>query len=117
MAKESPKPLRAVMNLTTAVDHLQFNSTSEILAVASSAKKDAVKMCSPTGRTSTVASAAPPPSTSPLSLAISPSATRGGRPFYSDSTTTIKQAKTELEHWQEKSSRLNCAIFLYYNNM
>ena len=27
MAKESPKPLRAVMNLTTAVDHLQFNST------------------------------------------------------------------------------------------
>ncbi|CAI8037089.1 U3 small nucleolar RNA-associated protein 18 homolog [Geodia barretti] len=44
MAKESPKPLRAVMNLTTAVDHLQFNSTSEILAVASSAKKDAVKM-------------------------------------------------------------------------
>ena len=65
MGREAPKPLRAVMNLTTAVDLLQFNSTrsaalhlqslplpfflspassSEMLAIASSAKKDAVKM-------------------------------------------------------------------------
>jgi U3 small nucleolar RNA-associated protein 18 len=44
MTRDTPKPLKAIMNLTTAVDLLQFNSTSEILAIASSAKKDAVKM-------------------------------------------------------------------------
>jgi U3 small nucleolar RNA-associated protein 18 len=44
MAKEAPKPLRAVMNLTTSVDNLQFNSTSEILTIASSVKKDALKV-------------------------------------------------------------------------
>ena len=27
MKREKPRPIRAVMNLTTTVDHLQFNST------------------------------------------------------------------------------------------
>lgn len=39
-----PKPRKALMHLTTQVDHLKFNSTSEILAMASSDIKDSLKM-------------------------------------------------------------------------
>lgn len=39
-----PKPLKAVMNLTTSVHKSLFNSTSEILAISSRAKKDLFKM-------------------------------------------------------------------------
>ncbi|KAL9971505.1 hypothetical protein ACROYT_G017676 [Oculina patagonica] len=39
-----PKPLKAIMNLTTSVNKTLFNSTSEILAISSRAKKDLFKM-------------------------------------------------------------------------
>ncbi|XP_064404926.1 U3 small nucleolar RNA-associated protein 18 homolog isoform X2 [Halichondria panicea] len=39
-----PKPLRAVSNLTTSIDHLCFNSTSEMLATASQKKKDSLRL-------------------------------------------------------------------------
>ncbi|ELT90857.1 hypothetical protein CAPTEDRAFT_43740, partial [Capitella teleta] len=39
-----PKPLKAIMNLTTSASHLKFNSTSEILAIASNAGEKAVKL-------------------------------------------------------------------------
>lgn len=39
-----PKPLKAIMNLTTSVHKSLFNSTSEILAISSRAKKDLLKM-------------------------------------------------------------------------
>lgn len=39
-----PKPLKAVMNLTTSVNKALFNSTSEILAISSKVKKDCFKM-------------------------------------------------------------------------
>ncbi|KAG6619317.1 U3 small nucleolar RNA-associated protein 18 [Phytophthora cinnamomi] len=39
-----PKPRKALMHLTTPVDHLKFNPTSEILAMASSDIKDSLKM-------------------------------------------------------------------------
>lgn len=46
----TPKPLKAVMNLTTAITSLKFNSTSEILAMASNSVNDAVRMVHfPTG--------------------------------------------------------------------
>lgn len=40
----NPKPVKAVMNLVTAATSLCFNSTTEILAVGSSAADDAVKL-------------------------------------------------------------------------
>lgn len=39
-----PKPLKAIMNLTTSVSKTLFNSTSEILAISSRVKKDALKL-------------------------------------------------------------------------
>ncbi|KAK2170425.1 hypothetical protein LSH36_3g28021 [Paralvinella palmiformis] len=39
-----PKPLRAVMNLTTACTSMVFNSTTEILALASNSAEKGVKM-------------------------------------------------------------------------
>lgn len=39
-----PKPLRAIMNLTTACSSTKFNSTSEILAIASDQADKAVKL-------------------------------------------------------------------------
>lgn len=39
-----PKPLKAIMNLTTSVTKTLFNSTSEILAISSRAKKDLFKV-------------------------------------------------------------------------
>lgn len=39
-----PKPRKALMHLTTQVDHLKFNSNSEILAMASTDTKDSLKM-------------------------------------------------------------------------
>ncbi|GMF14964.1 unnamed protein product [Phytophthora lilii] len=39
-----PKPRKALMNLTTRVDHLKFNTTSEILAMASTDEKDSLKL-------------------------------------------------------------------------
>lgn len=44
LRKTSPKPLKAVMNLVTAVTSLSFNPTSEILATASKKLDDAVKL-------------------------------------------------------------------------
>lgn len=40
----NPKPLRAVMNLLTSATSLRFNPTSEILAVASRAEDEAVRL-------------------------------------------------------------------------
>ncbi|OWZ16063.1 U3 small nucleolar RNA-associated protein 18 [Phytophthora megakarya] len=39
-----PKPRKALMHLTTQVDHLKFNANSEILAMASADAKDSLKM-------------------------------------------------------------------------
>eukprot|EP00124_Ichthyophonus_hoferi_P004199 Ihof_evm1s436 gene=Ihof_evmTU1s436 len=44
MASEAPKPLKAVMNLTTRIDCLRFNHDTQILAASSHEKKDALKM-------------------------------------------------------------------------
>ena len=40
----APRPLKAIMNLTTLVNRLKFNPTSEILAISSEAKDNAVKL-------------------------------------------------------------------------
>lgn len=40
----SPKPVKVLMNLTTEATHLKFNCTSELLAMASSHKQNAVKL-------------------------------------------------------------------------
>lgn len=40
----SPKPVKVLMNLTTEATHMKFNCTSEILALASSHKQNAVKL-------------------------------------------------------------------------
>ena len=42
----SPKPVKVLMNLTTEATHLKFNCTSELLAMASSHKQNAVKLVS-----------------------------------------------------------------------
>nr|XP_056713192.1 U3 small nucleolar RNA-associated protein 18 homolog [Euleptes europaea] len=44
LRKTNPKPLKAIMNLVTAVTSLSFNPTSEILAIASKKIDDAVKL-------------------------------------------------------------------------
>lgn len=41
---ESPKPIKAIMNLTTQVDNLRFNHDSQMLAISSRFKKEALKM-------------------------------------------------------------------------
>ncbi|GFR10353.1 u3 small nucleolar RNA-associated protein 18 homolog [Trichonephila clavata] len=40
----SPEPKKAILNLTTKITDLKFNSTSEILAMSSSYKKEAVRL-------------------------------------------------------------------------
>ena len=40
----NPKPLRAVMNLLTTASSLAFNPSSEILAIASRAEDEAVRL-------------------------------------------------------------------------
>lgn len=42
--KTQPKPLKAIMNLTTSISKTLFNSTSEILAISSRVKKDCFKL-------------------------------------------------------------------------
>lgn len=44
VSSASPKPLRSVMNLLTSVTSLTFNPSSEILAVASRAEDEAVRL-------------------------------------------------------------------------
>ncbi|KAL3880630.1 hypothetical protein ACJMK2_032854 [Sinanodonta woodiana] len=44
LAKQDPKPLRAFMNLTTPCTDTKFNSTSEILAIASNFSEKTVKL-------------------------------------------------------------------------
>ncbi|XP_029456528.1 LOW QUALITY PROTEIN: U3 small nucleolar RNA-associated protein 18 homolog [Rhinatrema bivittatum] len=44
LRETSPKPAKAIMNLVTAATSLSFNSTTEILAMASNAADDAVKL-------------------------------------------------------------------------
>ncbi|XP_030064224.1 U3 small nucleolar RNA-associated protein 18 homolog [Microcaecilia unicolor] len=44
LRESCPKPVKAIMNLVTAATSLAFNSTTEILAVASNAADDAVKL-------------------------------------------------------------------------
>ena len=39
-----PKPLRTLENLTTSITSLRFNHDSQLLAIASSAKKDQMRM-------------------------------------------------------------------------
>ena len=42
--EERPKPVRSFMNLTTPVDWMTFNPTSEILGISSQKKASALKM-------------------------------------------------------------------------
>ncbi|KXS11066.1 WD40 repeat-like protein [Gonapodya prolifera JEL478] len=44
MSSQRPKPLKAVGNLTTSISALTFNATSEMLAISSRAKKDALRL-------------------------------------------------------------------------
>ncbi len=44
MTQAKPRPLKAVMNLTTSVNEVRFNHTSELLAISSKEKKSAVKL-------------------------------------------------------------------------
>ncbi|XP_032641067.1 U3 small nucleolar RNA-associated protein 18 homolog [Chelonoidis abingdonii] len=44
LRETNPKPVKAIMNLVTAATSLTFNPTTEILAVASSAADDAVRL-------------------------------------------------------------------------
>jgi len=44
MQNKCPQPLKAVPNLTTACTSLKFNSTDEVLAVASNMQEKAVKL-------------------------------------------------------------------------
>ncbi|XP_023812945.1 U3 small nucleolar RNA-associated protein 18 homolog isoform X2 [Oryzias latipes] len=44
LSSANPKPLKAVMNLLTAATALAFNPTSEILAIASQAEDEAVRL-------------------------------------------------------------------------
>lgn len=39
-----PKPLKSIMNLTTSISSMSFNGPSEILALASKTKKDALRL-------------------------------------------------------------------------
>lgn len=39
-----PRPTKILLNLTTSVNSLKFNASSEILAMASDEKKDAMKL-------------------------------------------------------------------------
>lgn len=43
---DSPKPLKAIANLTTSISTLRFNHDSQLLAIASNTKKDQMRMVS-----------------------------------------------------------------------
>lgn len=43
-ASNSPQPMKVLMNLTTEVTHMKYNCTSEMLAINSSHKQNAVKL-------------------------------------------------------------------------
>lgn len=44
LTSANPKPLKSVMNLLTSVTSLTFNPSSEILAMASRAEDEAVRL-------------------------------------------------------------------------
>lgn len=44
LTKTSPKPIKAVMNLTTEISHLEFHPKSQILGMASRNKKESFRM-------------------------------------------------------------------------
>jgi len=46
LQRSSPQPLKAVDNLTTACSSIKFNSTAEILALASNMNEQGFKMVS-----------------------------------------------------------------------
>ena len=39
-----PKPIKAIANLTTSADYVRFSSDSELLAISSSIKDNAVRL-------------------------------------------------------------------------
>jgi hypothetical protein len=45
-AIDQPKPLKAIGNLTTSISTVRFNHDSQLLAIASSTKKDQMRMVS-----------------------------------------------------------------------
>ena len=47
----NPVPEKAIMNLTTSIEHLKFNPSSDILAMASELKENAIKMLHVPSRT------------------------------------------------------------------
>lgn len=44
--EKHPKPLKSIMNLTTQIDDIQFNSDGQLLAFLSRRKRDALKLFS-----------------------------------------------------------------------
>ena len=42
--EKRPKPLKSIMNLTTQIDDIQFNSDGQLLAFLSRRKRDALKL-------------------------------------------------------------------------
>jgi hypothetical protein len=44
---DKPRPLKAIGNLTTPISTLRFNHDSQLLAMASSAKKDQMRLVCP----------------------------------------------------------------------
>ncbi|XP_055510257.1 U3 small nucleolar RNA-associated protein 18 homolog [Leucoraja erinacea] len=44
LVETTPKPIKAIMNLVTAISSVSFNPTTEILAIASKSMDDAVKL-------------------------------------------------------------------------
>lgn len=44
LQESNPKPIKAIMNLLTPISSLRFNSTTEILAIASNAADEAVRL-------------------------------------------------------------------------
>jgi len=51
MAGQTPKPNKAFLNLTTSIDMLKYNSDGQILAMASSRSKDALRLIHVPSRT------------------------------------------------------------------
>ena len=44
LTQAKPRPLKAVMNLTTSISNINFNPSSEVLSISSKEKKSAIKL-------------------------------------------------------------------------
>jgi U3 small nucleolar RNA-associated protein 18 len=46
LREQTPKPIKAVMNLTTSIQQTHFNQTGEILALSSKLMKNGIRLVS-----------------------------------------------------------------------